>query len=219
MTILPGRAPIRWQIRDVQPGRSFTIEMPLDRATLFFEWRFDAVSDRRTKLSQHLVLSGDNAAAHAAQVQALFGPTLLDGMNRIATDMAMAEAATKTDEPSGLTVVEEGGLRVLEGSPDHAILGRAKDAGRLVEACFSARVRALLLYPANLPDAFFDLSSGDAGALLQKLRDYRIRLAVVCVPGSVRFSSRFGEMVAEENRGPHFRIFESRDEARSWLRR
>jgi len=30
------------------------------------------------------------------------------------------------------------------------------------------------------------------------LRNYHIRLAVVCMPGSVRLSSRFGDMLAEE---------------------
>src|SRR2546426_517750 len=38
-TRLPGQEPLRWQIRDVQPGKSFVMEMPLDRATLSFEWR------------------------------------------------------------------------------------------------------------------------------------------------------------------------------------
>ena len=51
-TRLPGQEPLRWQIRDVRPGRSFAIEMPLDRAALSFAWRFDAVSDRRTRLWQ-----------------------------------------------------------------------------------------------------------------------------------------------------------------------
>ena len=46
----------------------------------------------------------------------------------------------------------------------------------------------------NLTPAFFDLSSGEAGAILQKLRNYGIRLAVVCPPGRVLMSSRFGEM-------------------------
>jgi hypothetical protein len=34
-----------------------------------------------------------------------------------------------------------------------------------------------VLYSENLPPAFFDLSSGVAGAILQKLRNYKIRLA------------------------------------------
>ena len=43
------------------------------------------------------------------------------------------------------------------------------------------------------------------------------RLAVVCPPGRVRFSSRFGEMVAEERRGRYFGLFETRSVAWEWL--
>ena len=95
-TRLPGQEPLRWQIRDVRPGRSFSIEMPLDRATLSFEWRFEAVSDRRTRLWQRIVLVGDNGAAYAAQVRAAFGSNLPDGMNRIAAALAAAEGSTRT---------------------------------------------------------------------------------------------------------------------------
>jgi hypothetical protein len=94
-TRLPGQEPLRWQIRDVRPGKSFTIEMPLDRATLSFEWRFEAVSDRRTRLWQRLVLAGDNAAAYADQVREAFGASLPDGMNRIAAALAAAAASTR----------------------------------------------------------------------------------------------------------------------------
>ena len=95
-TRLPGQEPLRWQIRDVQSGRSFVIELPLDRATLSFEWRFDAMSDRHTRLSQRIVLAGDNAAEYAPQVRAAFGSNLPDGMRRIAAAMAAAEAATRS---------------------------------------------------------------------------------------------------------------------------
>jgi len=67
--------------------------LPLDRATISFEWRFEAVSDRRTRLSQRIVLAGDNAASYAPQVQAAFGANLADGMTRIANAMAAAAAA------------------------------------------------------------------------------------------------------------------------------
>ena len=66
--------------------------MPFDRATLSFEWRFDAVSDRRTRISQRIILAGDNAAAYAPQVRAAFGSNLPDGMTRIAAAMAAAFA-------------------------------------------------------------------------------------------------------------------------------
>lgn len=93
-TRLPGQEPLRWQIRAVQPGRSFVIEMQLDGATLSFEWRFDAVSDRRTRLSQRIVLAGQNAAAYEPQVRAGFGSNLADGMSRIAAAItASAQSA------------------------------------------------------------------------------------------------------------------------------
>jgi hypothetical protein len=87
----------------------------------------------------------------------------------------------------------------------------------LVEACASARSWDALLHPANLPAAFFDLSSGVAGEYLQKWRQYRVRVAVLCPPGSVAFSSRFPEMVAEEARKGYFRVFEAREPAVAWL--
>ncbi len=95
-TVLPGQAPLHWRIRDVQPGRSFVIEMPLDQAVLSFEWRFDAVADRRTRITQRIVLSGANATAFAEQVQVNFSATLGDGMKRITDAMARAERSTET---------------------------------------------------------------------------------------------------------------------------
>ncbi len=111
------------------------------------------------------------------------------------------------------TVTEEGGVRFVEGPPGRQLMRNVEDAGMVVEACFSSGVGSALLYAQNLTGAFFDLSSGEAGAILQKLRNYGIRLAVVCAPESVRFSSRFSEVMAEESRGDRFRLFDSRHAA------
>src|ERR1035441_643410 len=81
--------------------------------------------------------------------------------------------------PMDLKVAEEAGTRFMEGPPGQHIMRSIEDAGVVVEACFSNNVGAALLYAANLPEKFFDLSSGQAGAILQKLRNYRIRVAVV----------------------------------------
>ena len=118
-----------------------------------------------------------------------------------------------------LRVVEEGGVKGVEGQPGAPFMSSTEDTGRVLEACFSSRADAALLYADNLTDAFFDLSSGQAGATLQRLRSYRVRLAVVCPPGTVQLSSRFGEMVAEESRGRDFGLFETRRAAREWLER
>jgi hypothetical protein len=117
-----------------------------------------------------------------------------------------------------LMLVEENGVKAVEGAPGEPWLTRAEDASRIVEACLSYATRSALLYAENLSPRFFDLSSGEAGTVLQRLRNYRIRLAVVQTPDSPPFSSRFGEMVDEERRGPWFRIFENRQAARDWIR-
>jgi hypothetical protein len=116
-----------------------------------------------------------------------------------------------------LTLADECGLKFVEGTPDEPFLASVSDIDRLIEACFSERANAALLDAANLTPAFFDLSSGEAGAILQKLRNYRIRLVLVCPPGEVTFSSRFGELIADERRGAHFGVFETRQAALEWL--
>jgi hypothetical protein len=116
-----------------------------------------------------------------------------------------------------LAVSTAQGRRFIEGAPGQPPLERADDVVRaLVEACFGESIHALLLYPENLSARFFDLSSGEAGEILQKLRNYQIRLAIVRTP-SLRLSSRFGELLADEQRGPYFRLFDTREAAQEWL--
>ena len=90
-TVLPGQEPLYWSIREVRPLSTFVLEMQLEKALLTFEWRFDALSEQRTRMTQKIVLSGDNAAAYVEQVEAGFSPSLADGMRRIATEMAAAQ--------------------------------------------------------------------------------------------------------------------------------
>ena len=110
------------------------------------------------------------------------------------------------------TVSEAVGLRFLEGVPKQSCMLHADDAATVLQECLSQGVDRVMLYSENLPDRFFDLSSGEAGAILQKFRNYNIRLAVVC-SSSVQLSRKFGEMVEEERRGRNFGLFEKRN----WL--
>lgn len=106
---------------------------------------------------------------------------------------------------------------MIEGPVGTPWLTSAADWKTLVEACASARSYDALLHPPNLPPGFFDLSSGVAGECLQKWRNYRVRVAVLAPTGSVAFSSRFPEMVAEEAHKGYFRIFDTREPAVAWL--
>jgi hypothetical protein len=94
-TTMPGQPAASWTIRDVEPGRAYTLEGGsfLDRAVLLFHWRFDALSARRTRLTQRIELSGENAATYINEIRAGFEPNLEPGLRRIAQAMARAASA------------------------------------------------------------------------------------------------------------------------------
>lgn len=116
-----------------------------------------------------------------------------------------------------LNLIERNGKRLLAGVADQALLHEATDIVNLVEACFNVQTQCVLLYAENLTERFFDLSSREAGAILQKLRNYDIRLAVILSPRARPLSRHFGELMAEENRNRYFRLFKARPDAEAWL--
>jgi hypothetical protein len=106
-TLIPGQELVRWRISQVQAGQSYTLETELKGATLSFRWYFDAVSDRRTRLTQRIVLTGDNAAAYAEQIERSFGANLQGGMEKIA--VTIATAAARVQEAGRQAAPPDGG--------------------------------------------------------------------------------------------------------------
>lgn len=106
---------------------------------------------------------------------------------------------------------------LLEGVPGARLIHSPEQVTELINSCFEEGARSLLLYSNNLTERFFDLSSGEAGPILQKLRQYRIKLAVVLLPNGPQPSTMFRELLKEENKGPDFRTFPTREEAEAWL--
>jgi hypothetical protein len=116
-----------------------------------------------------------------------------------------------------LNLIEHQGVKITAGPPAQPLMTRADDVNRLLEACWSNGTHTLLLHVENLTPAFFDLSSGEAGSILQKLQNYHIRLAVVRPPESGELSQRFRELMVEEERRREFGLFPTREEALAWL--
>lgn len=117
-----------------------------------------------------------------------------------------------------LRTVVEHDLTFVEGPEGSVLVSSPNEIDTVLEACFNARTRLALLYAENLPAAFFDLSSQQAGSILQKLRNYGVRLAVIRGSQTAPMSRRFGELLAEERRGRAFAIFDARAAAVEWLR-
>jgi hypothetical protein len=97
---------------------------------------------------------------------------------------------------------------------------RVDDALRLVTACIEQDTGRVLIEAARLPDEFFDLRTRFAGEFIQKLQNYRVRLAIVLPPDvdrPGRHGERFAEFVREARGGSGFRFFDDRGGAEAWL--
>jgi hypothetical protein len=93
LTHLPGQMPLEWFVRDVTPGSSATIEIPADGAAMTFEWRFEPLGEERTRLTQRIVLQGENAQSYLVYAKAL-EENLPYGMKKMASAIERALAET-----------------------------------------------------------------------------------------------------------------------------
>ena len=89
-TEAPGQPPRQWRLQAVKPHDSYTIEIALEGAVLLCKWTFKEFLDNKTRLTQHITLSGENAASYSNDVQQVFSSTLAPGMSRIAVAIGQA---------------------------------------------------------------------------------------------------------------------------------
>jgi len=113
-------------------------------------------------------------------------------------------------------VVQGSNQKWVECLPAGNLIASEADALDWVAICGEYGAGALLVHDENLPAAFFDLSSGLAGAILLKFSNYRLRLAAVIAADKIN-RGKFWEMVLETNRGNAFRVFTDRVKAEGWL--
>ena len=93
-----------------------------------------------------------------------------------------------------------GGARVLlwQGAP----LTREQDANDIIGATWGQEIDWIALPVERLADDFFRLSSGLAGAVLQKFTNYSHRVAIVGdISARVAGSEALAAFVRESNRG------------------
>jgi hypothetical protein len=98
-THTPGQPAIAWLVREVTPGVTATIEIPAERASMWFAWRFAARGPERTQITQHLELRGENADAYLGFAKA-FEANLAGGMKKLASAIAVAAAKNKSTTAS-----------------------------------------------------------------------------------------------------------------------
>lgn len=75
-----------------------------------------------------------------------------------------------------------------------------RDAGQFLELMMNLPAERIILHKRNLDQSFFDLRTGLAGEILQKVVNYRCRLAIVG-DFSAYESKSLRDFIYESNRG------------------
>ena len=108
-------------------------------------------------------------------------------------------------EPTEIARASDLGIELRSSNDVAAVVGTALKHG------------GLLITQAELSPEFFDLRTGLAGEALQKLANYRARVAIV-LGDREALSARFGEVMLEHRTHPLVRFFAEESEAVEWLR-
>lgn len=115
----------------------------------------------------------------------------------------MSEADTRG--PRGIVVASEMGLRVRSTRDVMDMVGAAYDADGIV------------LTPDDVDPSFFDLHSGLAGELFQKVTNYGLRLALV-LPDPAAHGPRWADLAFEHADHRVIRFLPTREDAEAWVR-
>lgn len=95
-------------------------------------------------------------------------------------------------------------------------LSTENDALDLIALCWEHETSLLMIHQTALSQDFFKLKTKVAGNFIQKFINYSIK-AVAIIPQETIQKGRIKEMAMETNKGNHFRMYESQEEAEKWL--
>ena len=98
ITKVQGQEPRHWFIQAVDPGRSWTQEMPLPEASFIVRMQFEGLVTGGTRITQRLWLEGERAESFLDGVR-IFETTTPDGLKRIAA--IIEEAQTRGGDSAG----------------------------------------------------------------------------------------------------------------------
>lgn len=138
-----------------------------------------------------------------------------DGTTSIARDTEKNESNKKKENKMQYQTKELNNAKYLFFQPGGNQIQKESDAIDLISLCAENDVTRILIDGERVPDDFFRLSTGIAGAIMQKLAQYGIK--TVMVLDSDRAQGRFKEFLNESNSGQMFRAYDNYDEAEAWI--
>lgn len=104
------------------------------------------------------------------------------------------------------------GIAIAEVDSSSVVIREVQDALDLMADCYYQGASDIIIHRKNITPAFFDLSTGIAGEVLQKFSNYRVKLAIV---GDFKeeVSSSLKDFMYESNRTGRILFVGSADEA------
>lgn len=118
-----------------------------------------------------------------------------------------------------IKLLDENGMKIAELTGEkNSINGMDRVMDLLGEINFLHKCTRVLVDRSLIDESFFDLKSGFAGELTQKISTYRMRLAIT---GRFNLIENLAlkAYIYESNLGKTVRFASSRDEALTWLSR
>ena len=103
-----------------------------------------------------------------------------------------------------MRIDEHGDLRVQYLDVEGPVISTSEDASDLIGGAWGEDASVIAVPVARLDPAFFDLRSGIAGEITQKVVNYHLKLAIIGdISAAVESSQAFADYVWETNRGDH----------------
>lgn len=137
-------------------------------------------------------------------------------LGKLARLIGSGRTQEEAQSMSTSSTVQIGNTAALLPGSDGPAIGSPSDVGDLLGEAFGAQANFVILPRARLAAAFFDLRTGLAGELNQKLANYRIRLVIVGdVAAEAAASKAFRDFVREANQGSTLRFVDTLEKARA----
>ena len=107
-------------------------------------------------------------------------------------------------------------MTYMECSQEEILISSEQDILDIFADSYEYNSSLFLFYESNFHPDLFDLKTGLAGAVFQKIAVYHAKAAVVLDAGAKK-NKRFEEYMYECNKGDQVRYFTDREKAVEWL--
>ena len=115
-----------------------------------------------------------------------------------------------------IKTLEGPGGSIVEVLPDQNLFGQGEEPNDLLGLAWGAEALGLLLHGSAFAPQFFDLKTGIAGEVLQKMVNYHCRAAFL-IEDLEAYDIRVQELAHDHRRHPTVRFFSEKEAALDWL--